>query len=92
MKHSELIKSDSSHWYDAYIIFRFLMHLQDFQLTSEQIKQLKINFKLTSNKWEFFLKILMKWEKCLIWNILKLIWIHFEIASSQKIWMISHEI
>ena len=91
MKHSKLIKSDSSHQYDAYIILRFLTHSWDFQLTSEQIKQLKINSELTSNKWEFLLKILMRWEKCLVWNMSELNWIHSEVTSLQKIWTISYK-
>ena len=91
MKHLKLIKSDSSHQYDAYIILRFLMCLQDFQLISKQIKQLKINFKLILNKQEFLLKILMRQEKCLMWNMSKLTQIHFEIMSSQKIQTILHE-
>ena len=91
MKHLKLIKSDSSHWYDAYIIFRFSTCSQDFQLTLEQIKQLKINFKLISNKQEFLLKILMRQEEYLMWNMSELTQIHSEVTFLQKIQTISHE-
>ena len=72
-------------------MLRFLMCSQDFWLTSEQIKQLKINFKLILNKWEFLLKILMRQEECLMWNMSELIQIHSEVTFLQKIWMILHE-
>ena len=38
MKHSELIKSDLSYWYNAYIILKFLMCLWGFWLISKWIK------------------------------------------------------
>ena len=66
IKYLKLIKLNLFHWYDAYIMFRFLIHKQEFWLILKQIKQLKINFKLILNKWEFFLKILIKWEECLM--------------------------
>ena len=69
-----------------------MTHLQDFWLTLEQIKQLKINFKLTSNKQEFLLKILIRQEKYLMWNMSEFTQMHSEVMSSQKIQTISYEI
>ena len=66
MKHSELIKSDSFHWYDAYITSRFSRLSWEFWLTSECIEQLKINPDLSMNEWDFLLKILMRCEECLM--------------------------
>ena len=92
MKHLKLIKSNSSHQYNIYIRFRFSTHKWEFQLISEQIKQLKINFKLTSNKQEFLLKILIRQEKYLMWNMSEFTQMHSEVMSSQKIQTISYEI
>ena len=43
------------------------------------------------NKQKFFLKILMRQEKYLMWNMLKLIQIHSKVAFLQKIQIILHE-
>jgi len=92
MKHSELIESDSPHQYNVYIMSRFSQLAWESQLTFEQIQKLKISLKLTSNKQDFLLKILMRQEECLVWSMLNLSWIHSEVVPLQKICTISHEV
>ena len=62
----KLIKLDSSHWYDAYIMPRFSRFSWDWRLMLEQKKTLKINLDLILNKQEFLLEILIWQEEYLI--------------------------
>ena len=64
MAKPELIKSNPPHQYDAYIMSRFSQFPQDWRLTPEWKKTLKISLNLTPNKQEFLLKILMQQEEC----------------------------
>ena len=84
IKYLKLIKLNLSHWYDAYIMLRFLTYKQEFWLISEQIEQLKISSELTLNKQEFLLKILMQQEEYLIWNMSEFSQIHFEVVSAEN--------
>ena len=71
---------------------RFSHLSQESQITVKQIEKLKISLKLTSDEQEFLLKILMKQEECLTWNMSELDQIHSEIASLQIIHTVLHEV
>ena len=61
---------------------RFSWFSQDWRLMPEQKKTLKISLDLISNEQEFLLEILIQWEECLIWDILKLNKIYSKVTSS----------